>query len=95
MAANVPATSMKTTVTTMVTAAQRGSLRLTSHDTAVSSPSAKNIATPINTNTDDIDPRTRTAPYVSATPADAVNPTTNGERRLNRVICQREGTTVS
>jgi hypothetical protein len=47
---------------------------LTSHDAAGSSPSAKNNATPINTSTDDMDPRTRTAPYVTATPADAANP---------------------
>jgi hypothetical protein len=73
-AASVPATRLNITATTIVTAAHRGNLRLTSHDTALSSPNAKNIATPINTNTDDIDPRTRTAPYVSATPADAIIP---------------------
>ena len=56
------------------TAAQRGSFRWTSHDTAGSAPNAKNIATPINTSTDDARPKMRTAPYVTATPAAAVNP---------------------
>jgi hypothetical protein len=51
---------------------------LTSHDAAGSSPNAKNNAAPINTSTDDIEPSRRTAPYVTATPADAVNPTPNG-----------------
>jgi hypothetical protein len=52
----------------------RGNLRFTSRDTAGSSPTAKKNATPINTNADDADPRTRTAAYVTATPADAINP---------------------
>ena len=58
-----------------MTAAHRGSFRVTSHEVAGSRPSAKKSAAPINTSTDDIDPRTSTAPYVTATPAEAANPT--------------------
>jgi len=74
-AATDPARRVNVSTTTTVTAAHRGSLRLTSHDAAGSSPSAKKNATPIKTSTEDIDARTRTAPYVTATPTDATNPT--------------------
>ncbi len=74
-AATAPARTPNTTTTTRLTAAHRGSLRLTSPDTAGSSPRAKNNAAPIKTNTEDAEPRTRTTPYVSATPAEATNPT--------------------
>ena len=63
-----------TTTTTKLTAAHRGSLRFTSPDTAGSSPNAKNIAAPINTNIEDTEPSTCTTPYVTATPAEAINP---------------------
>jgi hypothetical protein len=73
-ATTVPATRTNTTTTTKATAAHRGNLRLTSHDIAGSSPRAKKNATPINKSADDADPRTRTAAYVTATPADAIKP---------------------
>src|SRR6185312_6355465 len=83
-AARDAARTANTTTATIVTAAHRGSFRRTSHDTAGSAPNAKNKATPINTSTDDARHRMRTAPYVTATPAEAVNPKENGDRRLNR-----------
>lgn len=70
-----PARRPNTTTTTTMTAAHRGNFRVTSHDVAGSSPSAKKNAAPINTSTDDVAPRTRTAPYDTATPAEATNPT--------------------
>ena len=73
-AATPPATTPNTTTTTRVTAAHRGSLRLTSVDTAGSSPSAKNNAAPINTSADDADPSMLMTPYVTATPAEAISP---------------------
>src|ERR1700686_983604 len=73
-AARDAARTPNTTTATIMTAAHRGSFRWTSHDTAGWAPNAKNKATPINTSTDDARPRMRTAPYVTATPAEAVNP---------------------
>ena len=73
-AATAAARTPNTTTTTTVTAAQRGSRRFTSCDTAGSSPRATNIAAPTNTSTADAEPRTRTAPYVTATPAESITP---------------------
>ena len=59
---------------TSVVAAHRGNPRLTNHETAGSSPSARKNATPIRINIAESDASIRTAPYVTATPADAANP---------------------
>src|SRR6202034_193235 len=83
-AATKPPIARRKTTNTSVVARHRGRPRLTHHETAGSNPVARKKAIPISTNTDDNDPRTRTIPYVTATPADAVNPMQNGDRRLNR-----------
>src|SRR5690349_8740298 len=83
-AASDPATTAITANSTAVTAAQRGTLFPTNHDTAGSSPRARKKATPIKMSIDDAAARPRSATYVTATPADAVRPTKNGECQLNR-----------
>src|ERR1700737_1067825 len=70
-APKAPLPARKTTNTTVV-ASHRRSPRLTSHDATGSSPIARNNATPISTNIDDTEARTRTTPYVTAPPAEAV-----------------------
>ena len=47
---------------TNVVAALRGSLRLTNHDAAGSSPNARKNATPISSKIEETDSSTRTAP---------------------------------
>src|SRR5271166_2938046 len=83
-AAMQPARTANTTTTTSVTAAHRGILRLTSDDTAGSSPSAKNNAAPTKASAVDADPSRRITPYVTATPAEAVSPRKNGDPQSNR-----------
>lgn len=83
-AAKDPATTAITARSTAVTAAQRGTFFPTIHDTAGSSPTAIKKATPIRMSMEDAAARPRSALYVTATPADAVSPTKNGECQLNR-----------
>ncbi|BCZ24705.1 hypothetical protein MTY59_45600 [Mycobacterium senriense] len=78
------ATTAITANSTTVTAAQRATFFPTNHHTAGSSPKATKKATPIKRSIDDTAARPRTALYVTATPADAVRPTKNGECQSNR-----------
>ena len=72
-ATNPPVTARKATNTSVV-AIHRRSPRLTNHEAAGSSPTARKNATPMSTTIDDTAMRTRTIPYITATPTAAVDP---------------------